>query len=64
MKEVISKAIIKRLGEKGISQRKCAIQNSIEYQSFNSFLKGKMALPIEDIENVLTYLELEITKKE
>jgi len=60
---MIREAIISQLKERKISQRKCALDNEIIYQSFNQFLSGLRPLPLDDIEKVLKYLNLEITVK-
>jgi hypothetical protein len=60
MNKMIRTAIADRLKELKISKRKCAIDNSIDYQNFFNFLKGIRPMPIDDIEKVLKYLKLEI----
>lgn len=57
---MIREAILKGIEKKGISQRKCAIDNLLIPQSFNAFLKGKRTLPFDDVEKVLTYLDLKV----
>ena len=60
---MIREAIIKELKDRGISRRKCALDNGIIYQGFNQFLLGKRPMPLDDIEKVFCYLNLEISKK-
>lgn len=60
---MIREAIINQLKERKISQRKCALDNEIDYINFNKFLKGQRTFPLSDIEKVLKYLYLEITVK-
>ena len=59
---MIREAIKKRLIEKKISQRRCALDNDIDYNNFNKFLLGKRALPFDDLEKVLKYLLLRVTQ--
>jgi lambda repressor-like predicted transcriptional regulator len=57
---MIREAILTALKEKGISQRKCAIENGIQYTAFNHFMNRRRALPFEDLEKVLKYLNIEL----
>jgi hypothetical protein len=57
---MIREAIKKKLKEQKISARKCALENGIIYQNFNSFLNGKRPLPLHEIEEVFEYLGLKI----
>ena len=57
---MIREAIVKQLKERNISQRKCAIDNEIDYINFNKFLLGKRSFPLEDIERVLLYLNFKL----
>jgi lambda repressor-like predicted transcriptional regulator len=61
---MIREAIIQELSRRGISKRKCAIDNGLVYQNFNNFLLGKRPFPLDEIEKVFNYLGLEIIKKE
>ena len=60
---MIREAIINKLKERKISQRKCSLDNEVDYINFNKFLKGQRSFPLPDIERVLKYLNLEITVK-
>lgn len=60
---MIREAIIDQLKKRKISQRKCALDNEVDYINFNKFLKGQRPFPLSDIEKVLKYLYLEITVK-
>lgn len=60
---MIREAIKNRLTELGITQKKCAEDNGLENKNFNSFLLGRRAFPLSDIEKVLKYLDLEIVGK-
>lgn len=62
-KYLIREAIKKRLVELGITQTKCAEDNGFELKNFNSFLVGRRAFPLSDIEKVFKYLDLEIVGK-
>lgn len=64
MNAMIREAIIKALKDKKISQRKCALDNGVIQQAFNSFLRGVRALPFDDLEKILQYLGLEIRDKD
>ena len=57
---MIREAIKERLKEQKISARRCAMENGVIYQNFNSFLNGKRPLPLAEIEKVLAYLGLKI----
>ena len=57
IREVITAELLKR----GISKRKCALDNELNYPNFNHFLSGRRPLPIRDIEKVLAYLGLELS---
>ena len=61
--EMFRGAIKKALEEKKISQRRCALDNEIDYINFNKFLNGHRTLPLEDIERVFVYLKLTIKYK-
>lgn len=58
---MIREAILTKLKEKNISQRKCAIECGIDCINFNHFLKGHRSFPFEDIEKVLIYLDLKFS---
>lgn len=60
---MIRTAIKQALKTKKISQRKCALDNGLDYSNFASFLRNERAFPIPDIEKVLKYLNLEINYK-
>lgn len=60
---MIREAIKNRLAELGITQKKCAVDNGLEIKNFNSFLLGRRAFPLSDIEKVFKYLDLEIVGK-
>lgn len=60
---MIREAIADRLKELKISQRRCALDNDLDYINFNKFMLGKRPLPLSDIEKVLGYLSLGIHKK-
>ncbi len=60
---MIRQAIKNRLNELDISNRKCAIDNNIQYSNFNNFLLDKRPLPMHHVEQVLTYLNLQLTAK-
>ena len=53
-REVITEELLKR----GISKRKCALDNGLVYQNFYHFLLGKRSMPVSDIEKVLSYLDI------
>lgn len=57
---MIRTAIAERINELKISKRKCALDNGLNYQNFNNFILGKRPLPLDDIEKVLAYLNLEL----
>lgn len=38
---MIREAIINQLKERKISQRKCSLDNEVDYINFNKFLKGQ-----------------------
>ena len=59
-REMIREAIGKRLKERKISQRQCALACGLDYQNFNAFLNGRRPLPLESLEAVLSFLELKI----
>lgn len=61
---MIREAILNRLKELKISQRKCAIDCELHYISFNQFLRGQRPFPIDKIEKVLNYLSLEIRTRD
>lgn len=60
---MIRTAIAERIKELKLSKRRCALDNGLNYANFNNFLLGKRPLPIDDIEKVLDYLNLEIKVK-
>ena len=55
-REVITEELLKR----GISKRKCSLDNGLIYQNFNQFLLGKRPLPVPDIERILSYLNIQL----
>ena len=57
---MIREAILNRIKEKDLSIRKCAIDNDFNYKDFHRFLKGGRPYPLDKIEQVLKYLELEV----
>jgi hypothetical protein len=57
---MIREAIIQKLTDRKISIRKCAIDNDFNYQDFYRFIKGYRPYPLEKIERVISYLDLEI----
>ena len=42
---MIRDAIIKRIEDLSVSQRKCAIESGVDYKNFNAFLKGRRPFP-------------------
>jgi hypothetical protein len=60
---MIRESIKKVIKEKGISVRRCAIDNNVDYSNFVGFLNGKRTFPLCKIERVLEYLELKIKDK-
>lgn len=60
---MIREAIKKQLKELGISSRQCALDNNIQYSNFNNFLLDKRPMPLHYVEQVLKYLNLQITTK-
>lgn len=60
---MIRTAIKAALAARKISQRQCAIQNEIDYTSFNKFINGQRPLPLPDLEKVLVFLNLKIIQE-
>ena len=60
MKQMIREAILQRLSELKLTQKKLADDVGVTYQNLNSFLKGRREFPLSDIERILAYLKLDI----
>ena len=60
---MIRESIIAALKAQGVAQRRCALDCDIDPTTLNNFLKGRRGLPVENVEKVLKYLNLDLIER-